>query len=75
MLFIVFMVIVNVYFDEYLLVRKNLLISFKLIKLEFFDDIFGDILKKEIMIILFLNMLMLLLSWIELSMLWMWMVG
>lgn len=62
MLFIVFMVIVNVYFDEYLLVRKNLLISFKLIKLEFFDDIFGDILKKEIMIILFLNMLMLLLS-------------
>lgn len=75
MLFIVFMVIVNVYFDEYLLVRKNLLISFKLIKLEFFDDIFGDILKKEIMIIFFLNMLMLLLSWIELSMLWMWMVG
>lgn len=69
------MVIVNVYFDEYLLVRKNLLISFKSIKSEFFDDIFGDILKKEITIISFLNMSTLLLSRIESSMLRMWMVG
>lgn len=46
-LFIVFMAIANVHFDEYLLVRKNLLISSKSIKPESLDDILGDILKKE----------------------------
>ena len=38
-LFIVFMAIANVHFDEYLLVRKNLLISSKSIKPESLDDI------------------------------------
>ncbi len=42
-----FMAIANVHFDEYLLVRKNLLISSKSIKPESLDDILGDILKKE----------------------------
>ncbi|MCL0119410.1 transcriptional regulator RcsA, partial [Klebsiella pneumoniae] len=37
-LFIVFMAIANVHFDEYLLVRKNLLISSKSIKPESLDD-------------------------------------
>ena len=46
-LFIVFMAIANVHFDEYLLVRKNLLISSKSIKPESLDDLLGDILKKE----------------------------
>lgn len=46
-LFIVFMAIANVHFDEYLLVRKNLLISSKSIKPESLDDILGDILKKR----------------------------
>ncbi|CDL28935.1 Colanic acid capsular biosynthesis activation accesory protein RcsA, co-regulator with RcsB [Escherichia coli ISC7] len=41
------MAIANVHFDEYLLVRKNLLISSKSIKPESLDDILGDILKKE----------------------------
>lgn len=45
-LFIVFMAIANVHFDEYLLVRKNLLISSKSIKPESLDDILGDILKR-----------------------------
>lgn len=46
-LFIVFMAIANVHFDEYLLVRKNLLISSKSIKPESLDDILGDILKRD----------------------------
>nr|EHW1654057.1 transcriptional regulator RcsA [Escherichia coli] len=68
-LFIVFMAIANVHFDEYLLVRKNLLISSKSIKPESLDDILGDILKKETTITSFLNMPTLSLSRTESSML------
>lgn len=46
-LFIVFMAIANIHFDEYLLVRKNLLISSKSIKPESLDNILGDYLSKE----------------------------
>lgn len=74
-LFIVFMAIANVHFDEYLLVRKNLLISSKSIKPESLDDILGDILKKETKITSFLNMPTLSLSRTESSMLRMWMAG
>ncbi|HDW3559987.1 TPA: transcriptional regulator RcsA [Escherichia coli] len=74
-LFIVFMAIANVHFDEYLLVRKNLLISSKSIKPESLDDILGDILKKETTIPSFLNMPTLSLSRTESSMLRMWMAG
>ncbi|HAJ5196965.1 TPA: transcriptional regulator RcsA [Escherichia coli] len=72
-LFIVFMAIANVHFDEYLLVRKNLLISSKSIKPESLDDILGDILKKDTTITSFLNMPTLSLSRTESSMLRMWM--
>lgn len=75
MLFIVFMAIANVHFDEYLLVRKNLLISSKSIKPESLDDILGDILKKETTTTSFLNMPTLSLSRTESSMLRMWMAG
>ena len=74
-LFIVFMAIANVHFDEYLLVRKNLLISSKSIKPESLDDILGDILKKETTITSFLNMPTLSFSRTESSMLRMWMAG
>ena len=74
-LFIVFMAIANVHFDEYLLVRKNLLIRSKSIKPESLDDILGDILKKETTITSFLNMPTLSLSRTESSMLRMWMAG
>ena len=74
-LFIVFMAIANVHFDEYLLVRKNLLISSKSIKPESLDDILGDILKKETTITSFLNMPTFSLSRTESSMLRMWMAG
>ncbi|HAJ5389735.1 TPA: transcriptional regulator RcsA [Escherichia coli] len=74
-LFIVFMAIANVHFDEYLLVRKNLLISSKSIKPESLDDILGDILKKDTTITSFLNMTTLSLSRTESSMLRMWMAG
>lgn len=74
-LFIVFMAIANVHFDEYLLVRKNLLISSKSIEPESLDDILGDILKKETTITSFLNMPTLSLSRTESSMLRMWMAG
>ncbi|MCN2298829.1 transcriptional regulator RcsA [Escherichia coli] len=74
-LFIVFMAIANVHFDEYLLVRKNLLISSKSIKPESLDDILGDILKKETTITSFLNTPTLSLSRTESSMLRMWMAG
>ena len=74
-LFIAFMAIANVHFDEYLLVRKNLLISSKSIKPESLDDILGDILKKETTITSFLNMPTLSLSRTESSMLRMWMAG
>lgn len=74
-LFIVFMAIANVHFYEYLLVRKNLLISSKSIKPESLDDILGDILKKETTITSFLNMPTLSLSRTESSMLRMWLAG
>ncbi|EFY9178497.1 transcriptional regulator RcsA [Shigella flexneri] len=74
-LFIVFMAIANVHFDEYLLVRKNLLISSKSIKPESLDDILGNILKKETTITSFFNMPTLSLSRTESSMLRMWMAG
>ncbi|HAI9433038.1 TPA: transcriptional regulator RcsA [Escherichia coli] len=74
-LFIVFMAIANVHFDEYLLVRKNLLISSKSIKPKSLDDILGDILKKDTTITSFLNMPTLSLSRTESSMLRMWMAG
>ena len=74
-LFIVFMAIANVHFDEYLLVRKNLLISSKSIKPESLDDILGDILKKDTTITSFLNMPTLSLSRTKSSMLRMWMAG
>ncbi|MED8894576.1 transcriptional regulator RcsA [Escherichia marmotae] len=74
-LFIVFMAIANVHFDEYLLVRKNLLISSKSIKPESLDDILGDILKKETTMVTVLNMPTLSLSRTESSMLRMWMAG
>lgn len=74
-LFIVFMAIANVHFDEYLLVRKNLLIRSKSIKPESLDDILGDILKKDTTITSFLNMPTLSLSRTESSMLRMWMAG
>ncbi|EPY2098286.1 transcriptional regulator RcsA [Escherichia coli] len=74
-LFIVFMAIANVHFDEYLLVRKNLLISSKSIKPESLDDILGDILKKDTTITSFFNMPTLSLSRTESSMLRMWMAG
>ncbi|EJE8001853.1 transcriptional regulator RcsA [Escherichia coli] len=74
-LFIVFMAIANVHFDEYLLVRKNLLISSKSIKPESLDDILSDILKKETTTTSFLNMPTLSLSRTESSMLRMWMAG
>lgn len=74
-LFIVFMAIANVHFDEYLLVRKNLLISSKSIKPESLDDILGDILKKETTMATVLNIPTLSLSRTESSMLRMWMAG
>ncbi|POT59454.1 transcriptional regulator RcsA [Citrobacter amalonaticus] len=74
-LFIVFMAIANVHFDEYLLVRKNLLISSKSIKPESLDDILGDILKKEADIARIVNLPTLSLSRTESSMLRMWMEG
>ena len=55
-LFIVFMAIANVHFDEYLLVRKNLLISSKSIKPDSLDKLLGDILKKEVDIAIDVNL-------------------
>ena len=74
-LFIVFMAIANVHFDEYLLVRKNLLISSKSIKPESLDDLLGDILKKETDSAGVINLPTLSLSRTESSMLRMWMEG
>ncbi|OFE19732.1 helix-turn-helix transcriptional regulator, partial [Salmonella enterica subsp. enterica] len=71
-LFIVFMAIANVHFDEYLLVRKNLLISSKSIKPDSLDTILGDILKKESGISGTINLPTLSLSRTESSMLRMW---
>src|SRR5690606_3902517 len=74
-LFIVFMAIANIHFDEYLLVRKNLLISSKSIKPESLDDILGDYLNKEAKSVGEFNLPTLSLSRTESSMLRMWMAG
>ena len=74
-LFIVFMAIANVHFDEYLLVRKNLLISSKSIKPESLDDILGDYFNKEVKNVGAVNLPTLSLSRTESSMLRMWMAG
>ncbi|SFR01017.1 MULTISPECIES: transcriptional regulator RcsA [unclassified Enterobacter] len=74
-LFIVFMAIANIHFDEYLLVRKNLLISSKSIKPESLDDILGDCLTKEKTGNGSFNLPTLSLSRTESSMLKMWMSG
>ena len=74
-LFIVFMAIANLHFDEYLLVRKNLLISSKSIKPESLDNILRDYLDKERKGISTVNLPTLSLSRTESSMLKMWMSG
>lgn len=74
-LFIVFMAIANIHFDEYLLVRKNLLISSKSIKPESLDNILGDYLSKEKKSVGTINLPTLSLSRTESSMLKMWMSG
>ncbi|MEN0584254.1 MULTISPECIES: transcriptional regulator RcsA [unclassified Kosakonia] len=74
-LFIVFMAIANIHFDEYLLVRKNLLISSKSIKPESLDNILGDCLNKEKKSVGTINLPTLSLSRTESSMLRMWMSG
>lgn len=74
-LFIVFMAIANIHFDEYLLVRNNLLISSKSIKPESLDNILGDYLSKEKKSIGTINLPTLSLSRTESSMLKMWMSG
>ncbi len=72
-LFIVFMAIANIHFDEYLMVRSNLLISSKSIKPETLDSILGNYLKKEKSDVKQTNMSTLSLSRTESSMLKMWM--
>ena len=74
-LFIVFMAIANIHFDEYLLVRKNLLISSKSIKPESLDTILGDYLAKDMQCTGNINLPTLSLSRTESSMLKMWMSG
>ncbi|MFV0263480.1 MAG: transcriptional regulator RcsA [Kluyvera sp.] len=74
-LFIVFMAIANIHFDEYLMVRSNLLISSKSIKPETLDSILGNYLKKEKSDVKQTNMSTLSLSRTESSMLKMWMSG
>ncbi|WP_330984434.1 MULTISPECIES: transcriptional regulator RcsA [Enterobacterales] len=74
-LFIVFMAIANVHFDEYLLVRDNLLISSKSIKPESLDDILADYLQKISRNVSKINIPTLSLSRTESSMLKMWMSG
>ena len=74
-LFIVFMAIANIHFDEYLMVRSNLLISSKSIKPETLDIILGNYLKKETAEVKQTNISTLSLSRTESSMLKMWMSG
>lgn len=74
-MFIVFMAIANIHFDEYLLVRKNLLISSKSIKPESLDDILGGCLNTESKGAGSINLPTLSLSRTESSMLKMWMSG
>ncbi len=74
-LFIVFMAISNIHFDEYLMVRSNLLISSKSIKPETLDVILGNYLKKETADVKQTSVSTLSLSRTESSMLKMWMSG
>jgi LuxR family transcriptional regulator, capsular biosynthesis positive transcription factor len=74
-LFIVFMAIANIHFDEYLLVRDNLLISSKSITPESLDDILADYLQKISDNVSRVNIPTLSLSRTESSMLKMWMSG
>lgn len=74
-LFIVFMAIANIHFDEYLMVRSNLLISSKSIKPETLDVILGNYLKKETADLKQTSVSTLSLSRTESSMLKMWMSG
>ncbi len=74
-LFLVFMAIANIHFDEYLLVRNNLLISSKSIKPESLDDILEEYLAKNAQCIGHINLPTLSLSRTESSMLKMWMSG
>ncbi|HEP1896510.1 TPA: transcriptional regulator RcsA, partial [Kluyvera cryocrescens] len=74
-LFIVFMAIANIHFDEYLMVRSNLLISSKSIKPETLDVILGNYLKKETADVKQTSVSTLSLSRTESSMLKMWMSG
>lgn len=74
-LFIVFMAIANIHFDEYLMVRSNLLISSKSIKPETLDIILGNYLKKETADVKQTSVSTLSLSRTESSMLKMWMSG
>ncbi|WP_148872686.1 transcriptional regulator RcsA, partial [Serratia marcescens] len=74
-LFIVFMAIANIHFDEYLLVRDNLLISSKSITPESLDNILADYLQKIGNSVSRVNIPTLSLSRTESSMLKMWMSG
>jgi LuxR family capsular biosynthesis transcriptional activator len=74
-LFIVFMAIANIHFDEYLMVRDNLLISSKSIKPESLDGILADYLHKLSENVSKVNIPTLSLSRTESSMLKMWMSG
>ena len=74
-LFIVFMAIANLHFDEYLRVRNNLLISSKSITPESLDDILADYLQKVSANVSRINIPTLSLSRTESSMLKMWMSG
>lgn len=74
-LFLVFMAIANIHFDEYLLVRNNLLISSKSIKPESLDQILEEYLAKNAQCTGHINLPTLSLSRTESSMLKMWMSG
>ncbi|MRS16262.1 transcriptional regulator RcsA [Enterobacteriaceae bacterium RIT691] len=74
-LFIVFMAIANIHFDEYLRVRNNLLISSKSIKPESLDGLLADYLQKISTNVSRINIPTLSLSRTESSMLKMWMSG
>lgn len=74
-LFIVFMAIANIHFDEYLLVRKNLLISSKSITPESLDGILVDYLQQANNEVNRINIPTLSLSRTESNMLKMWMSG
>lgn len=73
--FIVFMAIANIHFDEYLLVRKNLLISSKSLKPETLDEILSDFLMPAAPQPARAHLATLSLSRTESSMLKMWMSG